>query len=503
VTFNEPGTNGQRIYDRNNNYIEIQNVTDYNQTGNPADLIVDQLGRYLVIEHNNAAREDYVREQGFNGQTLTWTVKWTDVWQYKKYAAAGASPYENYDGPPWTEEIFIFHSVVERIMLPAQMGGLSYTFAYNPNSTSPNLSYGWGELSSITIPSGATASYQYYRDGYNNNVRGEYLSAQDVLKNGPARKDLTYQLEYDGTASQKTETWFYGGFNNTGNASITNPDGSTVTEYFDDPSGHIWSAGLVYKTKQPDGSVIERLWKQNNPYGTSGWPRGINTYLKTEFRTVADPAGNPVKTAIKDFTYDKNGNVTQVAEYDWIAYSSIPHDIVGKPTGIPGRLTPKRVTFNTYYNPTPDASNTTTDDPDAYNKTTSPNLKRTVESSETRSDSGSVLSRAESFYDNPSTTGNLTLERKWDSTKGGISRPLSAGNSVSVMRQYDPYGNRTHTTDANNITTWLVYSPINGHENLYVTETKVAVDTPVQQWTTQSYDFNTGLEPVINFSAVF
>ena len=155
----------------------------------------------------------------------------------------------------------------------------------------------------------------------------------------------------------------------------------------------------------------------------------------------------------------------------------------------------KRVTVNSYYSPTPDASDTTTNDPDAYNKPTSPNLKSAIESSEARSDfsAGSVISRAESFYDNPSTTGNLTTERKWDSIKGGISRPLSAGNSISVTHQYDPYGNRTLTTDANGVQTQFIYDPINGHENLYVTQTKVAAGTPVQQWTTQAYDFHTGL----------
>src|SRR5262245_16826117 len=428
-----------------------------------------------------------------------WTVKWNSVWLRKKYSAngAGGGPYPDYDGPPWVEEIFGSLPVVERITLPAQMGGLSYNFTYNSNATWPNLSYGWGELSSITLPSGATSSYQYSFEGAGD-IPYEHLSTQDVLRNSPTRKDLTYLLEYDGGASQTTETWLYAISPQGGSSSITEPDGGIVREDFTVP-GQYWAAGLVHKTTQADGSVIERLWQQNIPSGmtppppSNGFHSGVNTYVKTEFRTVKDVAGNLAKTAIKDFTYDKNGNVTQVAEYDWVAYSSIPRDIEGKPTGIPGGLAPKRVTVNTYYNSTPDASNSSTDDPEVYHKTTSPNLKKAVESSETRSDSGAVLSRAEYFYDNPSTTGNLTLERRWDSTKGGISRPLSAENSISVTRQYDPYGNRTHTTDANNVTTWFVYGPVNGHENLYVTETKVAVGTPVQQWTTQSYDFNTGL----------
>ena len=195
------GNQPSRIYDRNNNYIEFQSVADYNQTGRPADLIVDQMGRSLVIEHNYTANEDYVRAQGFNNQTLTWTVKWNEMWVLKKYAAAGGSPYFGYDGAPWTEQVYGFLHVVEQITLPTQMGGLSYTFDYNSNATWPNESYGWGELTSVTLPegvrpSGATTVYQYSRQGYTS--PGDHLSPVDVLNNFPARKDLTYWLEYDG-----------------------------------------------------------------------------------------------------------------------------------------------------------------------------------------------------------------------------------------------------------------------------------------------------------------
>jgi hypothetical protein len=47
VTFHEAGSFVQRIYDRNNNYIEIQRITLPNS--NPATRIIDQLGRSIVI----------------------------------------------------------------------------------------------------------------------------------------------------------------------------------------------------------------------------------------------------------------------------------------------------------------------------------------------------------------------------------------------------------------------------------------------------------------------
>jgi len=461
------GNAPQRIYDRNNNYLEIQDI-GYNS--NPATRIVDQLGRQIIVEYagNN---EDHIYQWGFNGQQLQWTVKWKTNWVFKNY----------YPGDGGLQYLDWQLRVVDQIILPAQAGALSYGFFYN-SGTNPgqgNPSYGWGEVSSVTLPSGAQASYKYTHDG------NDFLAWHEPLENYPTRKDLAYQREYDGSSTPVTETWLYSiqpllGF------SIIQPDGGVLREGHD-------NKGHSLTTEKPDGTVIERIWRKNIPVGNAiPDDTDVNPFAKTEFTSIRNSSGALVKTAIKDYTYDKNGNVTQVAEYDWVDYGSIPR-VGGYPTGIPGGAPLKRVTVNTYFNPTPDALNTTTDDPNVYHKPTSPNIKRSIESSETRSDSGSVLSRAESFYDNPSTTGNLTLERKWDSTKGGISQPLVAGNSISVTHQYDPYGNRTHTTDANNVTTLFVYGPIDGHENLYVTDTKVAVDTPVQQWTTQSYDFNTGL----------
>ena len=58
-----------------------------------------------------------------------------------------------------------------RIDLPAATGGLQYIFGYNAadSGSSPccTPSYGWGELSSVTLPSGAQAQYQYQLDGQN------------------------------------------------------------------------------------------------------------------------------------------------------------------------------------------------------------------------------------------------------------------------------------------------------------------------------------------------
>lgn len=59
------GNAPQRIYDRNNNYVEILNFTVNNQ---PVIQIRDQLGRYLSINIDNSLNQDYVYAIGHGGR---------------------------------------------------------------------------------------------------------------------------------------------------------------------------------------------------------------------------------------------------------------------------------------------------------------------------------------------------------------------------------------------------------------------------------------------------
>jgi RHS repeat-associated protein len=473
------GNAPQRIYDRNNNYVEVQNIT---WNDHPATKIVDQLDRYIIIE--NAASfnvldnpgQDYIHLWGAGGQQITWTIKWKTVVANKTYRTISQSDACDVDG------LFAYLLVIDQIILPSQAGSLSYTFGYNaPNYpvSPPVPSYGYGEVSSVTLPTGAQASYSYSRDGDNN------LWYKQVLQNRATGKTLSYQREYDGSSTQVTESW--------GPGDVRSPDGGVLQEsFYPLEGGDFWKRGLVYKSERPDGTVIERIWQPNAPYPASN----VNPYVKTEFTSVRNASGTLVQTAIKDFSYDKNGNVTQVAEYDWTPYVSVPRDGSGNPTGIPGGLGPKRIIVNTYYSPTPDASDSTTDDPNVYHKATSPNLRNTIASKEVRAQTLTVdraFARTEFFYDNALTTGNLIEQKSWDSTKGAVTTPLTQANSISVSHQYDTYGNLTLATDAKGVQAQFIYDPINDHGNLYVTQTKVAAGTSVQRWTIRAYDFNTGL----------
>ncbi|HKO45275.1 MAG TPA: DUF2341 domain-containing protein [Pyrinomonadaceae bacterium] len=464
------GNAPQRIYDRNNNYIEIQTVTLTN--GHTARKVVDQLGRYFLIEYA-ANNEDHVIMWGVNGEEIRWRVKWKNIWVHKSYVATADHPLPL--GETNTREVKTQFAVVDQIILPTQADSLTYTFNYHGSSTEPawgSYTNGWGEITSVTLPSGAESAYQYTHE------QGTPFYA-DILHNSPTRKELTYQREYDNDTSVATETWLYSISPNSG-STITNPAGGVLLETSN-------SSGYVYKSVRPDGTKLERIWAVNSPY--AGY--ADNPYVKTEFTSIKNAAGNWDKTAIKDFNYDKNGNVTAVREYDWVSYGSVQRNGNDQPTGVPGVATLKRVTTNAYYNSTPDASDVSTDDPDVYHKATSPPIKNALAFSEV-SDGSQVLSRSESFYDDPSTTGNLIQQKSWDASKGGYTNPLGA-NSISVITQYNQYGGPTLTTNARGHHTQFVYGLVGGFTDLYPTQIKTAYQTTVERTETREYDFNTSL----------
>ncbi len=513
------GNAPQRIYDRNNNYIQINNINNYQSSGNHAVQVVDEFNRTVTLVYNGvAAGEDSITAQGF-GDTLVWKVRWKGIRVNKSYwpCQDSMTPCQIHDtGIQAGPDTFIQALyVVDRITLPSQAGSLAYYFSYNapddPGSGPFQPSAGWGELSGVTLPSGAKATYDYQ---YDNDSLSEYTP--DVMKNFPTAKHLVYRPEYDlggGSPSNTvcnpqtetciTDNWTYGTADNNGLGSVTGPDGGVSTDYAVPTnysvSWQYWNVGLVYKSVRPDGTMTERLWAKNDlsDYGGSSY-RADNTYVKTEFTSIKS-GSTYVKTAIKDYSYDKNGNVTRVAEYDWVDYGSVPRTS-GNPTGIPSGAVPTRVTTTGYYNSTPDSSQVASGS-NVYWHPSAPALKKAAAWSEV-SDSTTRLSRSEITYDNYSTTGNVTQLRSWDSTKGAYSNPLTSANSVSVLSQYGNWssgatGKLTQSTDGNGNVSRFTYGDIgNGTTDLYVTRAvtgdNAAGTSTIKRTTDHLYDFGTG-----------
>ncbi|HSK73223.1 MAG TPA: RHS repeat-associated core domain-containing protein [Pyrinomonadaceae bacterium] len=498
--------NPQRVYDRNNNYVEYRGIENYNNTGNFAFQAADQFNRTVTLEYNGAAPgEDAIRVKGFEGADLVWKVKWKTIAAKKYYESClvpNTCPVEDQNST-----LISVMNVIDKITLPTQMGGGTYTFSYNaPNYSVPlQVSNGWGEVSGVILPTGADIAYGYSLDGMGSQQDPQL--PEDILRNHPTTKTLAYDREYDGQAPRTTETWNYS--TSISGGAVTAPDGSSTTELFYNtaPSTPSWDSGLSYKSIAADGTMTERLWARNIPASCTGcsyYGLPNNPYVKTEFTSIKNSGGSYTLTAIKDYSYDKNGNVTQVSEYDWVSYSSIPRDQYGQITGIPTGITPKRITATSYYAETPDASVTTTDS-DLYIWTTSPKLKNTVKSSEVRNGSNQPVSRTEIFYDDEYNTGNPTQTKIWDSFKNGAnqphSNPLSSSNSISTSAVYNSYGMPTETTDARGVKTTFTYGCINGQtscqsneQNLYPTKIETASNyTSLKRTATTKYDFFTGL----------
>ena len=498
-TVNYNNSNGvQTTTDGNGNFYTTQNVTL--QNGNPATVVTDQVNRKITIE-KPVSGPHYVRVNGFGGPELVTTINWGTTspqgkkWLWKEFTDSGIQVFKT---------SVTVRPVITSISLP---NGLNYQFEYNSDvfdPLNPTKSVGWGELYKTTLPTGATAQYAYSMDNHHGNETDDIIEPKQVTWDYPNSKQLTYTDSYDGVNTQRTDTWSYsvniieGGAaeGQTQTATSFSPDGGVSSEnFFVNLTGDtsFGKAGLSYKSVRPDSSQVERYWQENIPYNGSGKTK--NFYVKTEFVSIPNSTGTLVKTAIKDYLYDKNGNVTQIAEYDWVPYGDIGRDGDGKPTGaIPGSAQLKRVTATGFYNQTPSADSGAYSAA-IYNLSTAPNLRSAAQWSEIRSSlsPSSALSRVEFDYDDPSSRGNLITKRSWDSTKGSRTDPLTPSNSISVSTQYDSYGNPTLATDARLTQTQFVYDPVGGFADLYPTQVKTGYQTSIQRTESREYDFDTGV----------
>ena len=492
----------QRITDRNGNYVEQAIVTlpDSSQ----ASGWIDQVGRYVARKADTGPDEDTYYQLGFNGELLTWKVRWKNVYVLRNYVTTCITCPAGVRGPVIDTQASMEFRVIDQIVLPTQLGVQPYEFEYHAkDQQDQNLSSGWGEVKSITMPSGASVNYGYKlsaltsSEAYDEILSGEiFMRVDQILERAGTlnKKKLIYSENYDDQTAIKEDIWHYG-ISRTG-SSVTAPGGSTVYQIFYDIVNDEQKGGQVYKEIKADGTVVERVWANNLPVGVNyGSGARLNAFVKTEFTTITDAMGNPSLTAIKDYDYDRNGNALEVAEYDWIPASSpaILRDAGGKVTGFTG-LMRSRSTATSYYNPTPSyASQAGSANP--YYLSSAPTLRNLAEASEARNSSGTPVSRTEITYDNSSTptNGNPTQTRTWDSTKGVVSYPLTASNAIIGSVQYDSYGNPTLTTDAKGTQTQITYGSVNGFTGLYPTQTISAYQTSIARTSNAAYDFNTGL----------
>ena len=480
------GESADRMIDRNGNQTTIARIDDYEGTGNPAVEIRDVAGRTITVKIGAGANgETLVTQQGGNDETLTWMVRWSDVKPCRSYYVTPVYPaHLQSQETPETKETSLSWArmrMVDWVQPPTQLGGSSshrFSFGYNAtpaaNSCQSTSSGGLGEISSVTVPSGARAAYTYKEDD-----TGVVTSADFVLWNSIKSKVVTYDSQ--------SERWDYAISANV-SARVEAPDGGKTRESYD-------SDGMLEKVerlKVVSGTetvqeVTERVWAFNIPaVDQSASTLVANPYVKAEYRTLAGPAGTLSRTAARTFAYGQNGNLTRADEYDWVHYSAVARTN-GKPTGAAAG-TLKRRTLHTYHE---------SDAADAYHKATSPRLLTARASTEVREGASTRRSRREFTYDNSATTGNLTWERIGKSNASGVvPATLTASNSITLSHSYDSHGNRLTTTDPRGILTRWTYGAIRGgsapFSGLYPTLLEEAADTGVERTTSYTYDYWTG-----------
>lgn len=468
----------KKLSDKNGNFIQSNGI----------DAVGDQFGRTVYTTPGGNANETFVFMSGVNNEQLKWIIQWKTIYvrnPYETSPAVGGLGRGNYA----VTNMSMSFKVVDKIILPTQLGSLMYQFGYNGSDTpipSGQTSIGWGELISVTLPSGTQANYEYQL-GFDEGI--SQATTNKVLKTAVKKKTLNYSTEYDGMTTPISEVWNY----EIADTSVTsaNPDGSSLGQVHGDTSYDNKFNGLVLSMSSSNGSLVEKLWNFNIPANCGNCStRQINPFVKAEFTSIKDAQGNYSLTAIKEFNYDKNGNVTEIKEYDWIPYSSVPRS---NGLAVPSGITPLRITKTTFNNPTPDASDTTTNSPNAYWNMASPNVRSAAATVEIQNSGGTPVSRSEIFYDNPNTTANPVLSKTWDSSKGAYSNPLGTGNSISTSTQYNQYGMPILTTDAKGIQTQITYGQVGSVTDLYPTQVKTAFGLPEQRTSASTYDFYTGL----------
>jgi RHS repeat-associated protein len=327
----------------------------------------------------------------------------------------------------------------------------------------------------MEAPSGAVYEYTYL----NQNPR-----SQEMLVWNPV---TSREVTHDGTS----DLWEY---YHTQNYSYTQAPDDGLTEFVH------WGERVsgIYRD---DGSYTERGWAENPPPYMSYYEIGSrNPYVSAEWTTVGDDGGDPAKSAVTAFEYDRNGNVTGKIEYPWQTWSMTPQ--------VPSPSTALRTTEMDYFYPSPaiPANPDTTDSAYGYwrehhatywSDDTDPRRLNAIQRQTVSVTGSTPVSILEYEYDDPYTTGNATSEERWDSEKA--SSPPSLGNlSTSsaqvITRTYNSLGQVTEIAGAA-IHTEITYGTIPGGSGPgpYPTLVEYAPGTSEARSFSYEWDYETGL----------
>ena len=97
------------------------------------------------------------------------------------------------------------------------------------------------------------------------------------------QKTVSYSTSYDGISDSVSEITLYD--INDNNTVITSPSGAVTRQDFGSTNYENELSGLVYKETGPDGSLVEKIWKQNiaDPTQLTHLETRLNHYVETVF----------------------------------------------------------------------------------------------------------------------------------------------------------------------------------------------------------------------------
>jgi RHS repeat-associated protein len=440
----ERTASGNKFVDANGNSIVVFNSCyDWPACTRPYGGLRDDTGREIRRHTTQNTppdlREDVITAPGPNGE-IQWTIHW-EVMSLGSGRTYYRSPIPIND-PQFKILIQRSFFVVKNIQLPlapaVPLGQTppawnSYEFKYRGDEHS-----GYGQVDYVRVPSGARYEYEYNMDG----AACQFACPEMIATNNWVKKRTVTYIEKNENNQdvERTLTWTYDfGSLNSSSSTINNPDGGQIINYFYQKNSGGWNSGLVFRIVQPNGSVIKRSWAQNKAFGvTATYANANNPYIEKETTTVGNAQGQPSKTSVSKFVYDKNGNLRSRTDYDdWVAYAG--SDVM-EPDGSNARTTELD-----YYVTVPLASSVADNGNAYWNASRSPRLNAIK--------SRSIKANAKTYaitkyiYDYPLTRGNVLKEIRWDSPEPSSTPPafdeLGSSNSQVLSRAYDSYGNLT------------------------------------------------------------
>ncbi len=414
------------LSDANGNRVTIQSLCHDDDCDQPYTEIKDDLGRSIMVDKPTNSPTDTITAP--NGAYWEVTKGSVTIGNTTTPCPQGSwCPTYNI-APSITEHLYNVVSVVTSIAVPSSPNRTSYSFGY-----SDNAGKGWGELNSITTPLGGNAVYHYAQDNHSRTYN-------DLLLNPVLSKTVTHDGTTDPQSTFQYSEWSSVDQRFIAKCSIgdaisvfTSPDSGTTTHCFYDPSVlSSWRRGLVHRVEGPGGDIRERVWAQNVPAGqnTNKQDPG-NPVVQASINSLSN-GSTATKSAIVDFEYDKNGNVTHKTEYDWVPYGITTGSAVLRDTLLTYWVDLSTSLDSAYWNPH-------NSDIDSW---TDPDAPRRLNALRRSNISGASIT--EITYDDAYGKGNPKDTLRWQSSLPATAPELgklTASNSVVTSRSYDDYGN--------------------------------------------------------------